>query len=80
MNFKKTVRRDQELVELPILIAVIRDGFDEAEYSLCNWGTADSGGHGQDVLLDLRREPQHSHDLGHPGACDAFLTGDVGGC
>ena len=33
MNFKETVRRDQKLVELPKLIAVIRDGFDEAEYS-----------------------------------------------
>lgn len=42
-------------------------------------------GHGQNVLLDLRREAEHSHDLGHSRssnpltACDGRLIGNLAG-
>ena len=78
MNFKETVSQGQELVELPELIAALRDGFDEAEYSLCNWETADSVRQGQNLFLDLRGEAQHAHDLGYAGAGDTLPAGDVG--
>ena len=33
------------------------------------------------MLLNLRRKPQHTHDLGHPGAGNTFLPCDLGlGC
>jgi len=32
----------------------------------------------QDPLLDDRREAEEHHDLGHPGAGDAFPAGDLG--
>jgi len=35
-------------------------------------------GEGQDLLLDLGREAEQTHDLGHPGAGNALPAGDVG--
>ena len=29
------------------------------------------------MLLNLRRTPQHTHDLGHPGAGNTFLPCDL---
>ena len=34
--------------------------------------------HGQDVLLDLRREAEEAEDLGHPGTGDALPSRDLG--
>lgn len=39
---------------------------------------ADRIGHGQNLLLNLRREPQHCHDLRDARTCDPFATGDLG--
>ena len=36
----------------------------------------DQVGEKQDALLDLGREAEQAHDLGHPGAGDPFPTGD----
>ncbi|MBF8259677.1 MAG: hypothetical protein HW377_2051 [Actinobacteria bacterium] len=53
MNFKETIRLDQELVELPKLIALIRDGSNGAKHSLRYWRTADSVGHGQSLISSM---------------------------
>jgi hypothetical protein len=41
-------------------------------------GLVDHVGEGQDLLLDVGREAEHGHDLGHPGAGDALPAGDGG--
>lgn len=69
---------DDELAKLPKLIAVVGDAFDGAKHSLCNGGTADDVGQGLNLLLDLPGQPQHAHDLSHPGAGEALLSGDLG--
>jgi hypothetical protein len=68
----------RELVKRKNLIAVIGDGFDGAKPSLCDRRMVDRFRQGQYVLPDLRGEPQHTHNLGAPGASDSLLSGDVG--
>jgi len=59
VNFKETIRLDQELVELPKLIALIRDGSNGAKHSLRYWRTADTVRQRQNLFLDLRGKAQH---------------------
>jgi hypothetical protein len=57
---------------------VIGDSHDRTKYPLRDEGTASGIGHVKNLLLNLRRELQHAHDLCHSSACDSLLTGDVG--
>ena len=55
---------------------------DRPKCPLADRWPADHIGQGQDLLLDLGREAEQAHDLGHPGAGDALPAGDgrlVGG-
>lgn len=64
-----------EGVELCSCLIQLRDG---PERALGDRRPADHVREGEDVLLDLGREAQQAHDLGHPGARDAFPAGDGG--
>lgn len=64
-------------MKLPNLIALIRDRSKGAKHSLCEGGTTDSTGHGQNSLQNLRGETKHAHDLGYPGGGIALAAGEV---
>jgi len=56
--YERVGRLEQEPVELPNLIALIRDGSNGSEYPLCHGATVEGVGRDKDPFLDLRREPQ----------------------
>ncbi len=60
------------------LIPRLRNLRDGPQCPLGDRRTAGHVGQGQDVLLDLGREAQQTHDLGHPGAGDALPAGNGG--
>jgi hypothetical protein len=62
-------------VKLIPLLRKLRDG---PQGPLRDRRPADHVGQGENVLLDVRREPEHAHDLRHPGAGDPLAAGDLG--
>jgi len=67
------LRPTNQRIEQLCLLSSILDLCDGPKGPLGHVLTTDVGGHGQDLLPDLRREAQHAHDLGHPGAGDVRL-------
>lgn len=69
------LRESLERFELLLGAVDLRDG---PQRAFADNGPADHVWQGKNVLLDPGREAEHAHDLGHPGAGDALLAGDVG--
>ncbi len=44
----------------------------------CDHRSVGHRGQGQDVVLDLRRQANEGHNLGHSGAGDTLATGNLG--
>jgi hypothetical protein len=64
------------LLEFPKLVTMIRDSSNGSEDPLYYRVTMKGNRRGKDLFLDLRREPQHAHDLCYTGAGYALLAGD----
>ena len=77
-RYEQVGRLAQETVELPQLITMVSDGSDGTEHPLCHLAMLEGTGRGENLFLDLRRKPQHAHDLCHSGSADPLLTGDFG--
>ncbi|RJP21151.1 MAG: hypothetical protein C4529_07765 [Deltaproteobacteria bacterium] len=56
---------------------MVGDARDGAEQSFCDGGATDGSRKGQDSLLNLRGEPQHSQDLGYPTTGNALAARDL---
>ena len=61
-----------------LLVGGVLDLRDGSQRPLRYHGSADHVGEGKDLILDLRRETEQAHDLGHSGPRDPFSTGDLG--
>jgi len=74
----ESLRLGQELVELPKRIMLIRNGSNGSKHPLCHGGTVEGVGKGEDLSPDFRDEAEHSHYLGHAGACNPLPEGNFG--
>ena len=64
-------------LELLHLIVLNCDGSHGSEHPLRHRVTVEGGGKGEHLFPDLRCKPQHTHNLGYPGAGDPLLRGNI---
>ena len=60
------------------MLSLLASPGDRPQRPLGDCGSADHVGKREDLLLDLGREAEHAHDLGHPSTGDPFPPGDLG--